>query len=63
MNENEVREKIVQYVESKGVKYTYIATYVGIHRSTLCHFIKNDRKTADKVKNGLVEFLKENNAL
>ncbi|AKA71228.1 hypothetical protein [Clostridium scatologenes] len=59
MNENEIREKVEMYVKSSGVKYVFIATKIGVHRSTLCHFMKNDRRTADKVKNGLVDFLKE----
>ena len=57
MNEEEIREKVIDYAESKGVKYTFIANSIGVDRSTLCHFLKNNRKIADKISKNLSEFL------
>ncbi|PJI07666.1 MULTISPECIES: hypothetical protein [Clostridium] len=60
MNDEVIRKKIINYVKNKGVKYTFIAIKIGVHRSTLCHFLKNDRKVADKVSKNLQEFLLNN---
>ena len=59
--DEEIRQKIINLHTNKGVKYAFIAQKIGIHRSTLCHFIKNDRHIADKVTDNLKLFLQENN--
>ena len=61
MNDEVIREQIINYVESKVVRYTFIATKIGVHRSTLCHFIKGDRKVSSYVSKNLIEFLQLNN--
>ncbi|KOF57457.1 hypothetical protein AGR56_13810 [Clostridium sp. DMHC 10] len=60
MNDDEIRKQVINYVESRGIKYTYIATKICVHKSTLSHFMKNDRKVADKVSKNLQEFLLNN---
>ncbi|WP_029160956.1 hypothetical protein [Clostridium scatologenes] len=57
MSEQEIRNETINYVEQHGIKYVYLATKIGVHKSTLCHFLKNDRKVANKVKIGLEQFL------
>lgn len=59
--EDEVRQQIINLHNAKGVKYAFIATKIGVHRSTLCHFIKNDRRVATKVVYNLQLFLNQNN--
>lgn len=57
LSEQEIRDETINYVEQAGVKFCFIATKIGVHKSTLCHFLKNDRKVANKVKIGLEQFL------
>lgn len=49
MEVQDVRERISKYVKDNGIKYAYIASKIGVHRSTLCHFLKDDRFISEKV--------------
>ncbi|MBE6066187.1 MAG: helix-turn-helix transcriptional regulator [Clostridium lundense] len=44
MNIQEVyRQKLIQYTESKGIKYNYIAKQLKVSPSLICHWIKGRR--------------------
>ena len=42
MEQEEVRKKLIEYCESKGIKYSFIATKLNVNRSTICRFKNAD---------------------
>ncbi|GAA0723680.1 hypothetical protein GCM10008905_16590 [Clostridium malenominatum] len=63
MTTGEVRKCLIEFCENTGVKYTYIANRIEVHKSTLSHFIINDRKVSRNIVDKIINYLKENNAL
>lgn len=63
MTIGEVRNCLIEFCNNTGVKYTYIANRIEVHKSTLSHFIIDDRKVSNKTVDKIINYLKENNAL
>lgn len=57
--EEVIRQQIIRLNEKFGIKYSFIANKVGMDRSTICHFVKHDRKTANILLGRLEQYLKE----
>lgn len=55
--QQELRERLINYVTEVGVKYSFISEKVGVHRATLCHFVKGERNLTKQVYNNLIDFL------
>ncbi|NMM65534.1 hypothetical protein HBE96_23435 [Clostridium sp. P21] len=63
MYEGDLRERLKNYVDTTGVKYTYICKKIDIHKSTMSHFIIRDRALSQKTLDKIYNYLFENNAL
>ena len=63
MTTGEVRNCLIEFCNNTGIKYTYIANRIEVHKSTLSHFIIDDRKVSNKTVDKIINYLKENNAL
>lgn len=63
MNEKNLKEKLRSYVNKTGVKYTYIANKINVHKSTLSHFVNGDRRVSQQTINKIKKYLLENNVL
>lgn len=63
MTTGEVRNCLIEFCNNTGIKYSYIANRIAVHKSTLSHFIIDDRKVSNKTIDKIINYLKENNAL
>ena len=61
LTQQKLRELTINYSEEKGVRYTFIAEKIQIHRATLCSFLKERRSLPTPVADKLFNFLILNN--
>lgn len=58
MNQEQIREICNNYIERDGIKYVYIANYLGLQRSSVCHFLKGRNMRKDNLTK-LENYLKD----
>jgi len=58
-----VKQALINYCTEKGVKYCKIAEVLGLHKSTISHFINDDRDMRRRNFIKLVLYLQQENYL
>lgn len=58
-SQEELRVLISKYISENGIKYVYIANFMNVSRSTLCHFLKGNRRLNSTNINSLIQYMKD----